>query len=286
MIPAKEFAPAADSLVIGEQTRINHDNCKAGVDTRGRLYVKRDQHAVLAYCHNCGDYGIASRGPKIKNIKDLLVENEQLAQVNGRGELVLPPDIVYTRGAMPLGAWGWLEQYITWAEVVDNEIGYSPSWDRVILPVYEDGKLVYWQGRALRKDTEKYISAKAHPKVMAWKIGNLPTGGDDKLIIVEDYLSAIKVSRYCDAVALLGTSPDIDCLSERLHNYKSVGVLLDPDMAGINKAYELAKRLSLVARGNVVQLTAATEATCKQPKEMSDEMLKGIVSGLRSTPGS
>jgi hypothetical protein len=277
VIPAHVFTKAGAELQPDEQLRIDHSDCPSGQDTRGRLYIKRKHDGtLLAYCHNCGDYGVHSSRGKTKAIRDLLIEHEA-AQRNGAGELVLPPDIIVNPDAWPLEAQAWVYKYgITRDEIIDNELCYSPSWDRVILPVYGDGKLLYWQGRAVRKDQDpKYVSAKAHPKVMAWQLAP-GKRTCDKIIIVEDRLSSIKVGRYVDSVALLGTSPDIDCLTERLQMYKKVGIILDPDQAGFRKGTELAARLSLVFRGRVMHYSSFLQ----QPKEMDDMTLAAISSGL------
>lgn len=277
-IPPDEFRHAGEHLAVDQQVNIDHVFCSAGADTRARLYVKRTRDAVLAYCHNCGGHGIVGlRKSTVKSIEDLLIENEAVAQ-QGLGELVMPDDVIRNPEGWPNEAKAWLYQYgITNSEIIDNEIGYSESWNRVILPVYSGGKLMYWQGRAVRPGQDpKYISAKAHNKVMftAHGAGVGVTCGD-KVFIVEDILSAIKMSRHCDAIALLGTSPDIDDLTVRLENYKKVGIALDPDQAGYTKAIELEKRLSLVFLGTVRRYMPAN-----QLKEMDNRSLEAMSIGL------
>jgi hypothetical protein len=276
MIQVREFKEDGAHLRPGEQTRINHVDCPAGRDTRGRLYIKRkDDNTLLAYCHNCGEYGISSSN-KTRAIRDLLIENE-VAQRDGAGELLLPDDIERNIDYWPGQARLWPLKYgISPTEVYENNICYSPSWNRIILPVYENGKLAFWQGRAVDKGQDpKYVSAKSHPKVMFW--AHAPKPGNC-IFIVEDMLSAIKMSRFADAVAMLGTSPDLPCLTSRIANYKKVGVFLDPDLAGISKSHELHKRLGLVFMGQVRQFIES-----RQPKEMSNAELERVVSGLRSS---
>lgn len=276
-IPPDEFRHAGEHLAVDQQVNIDHVFCSAGADTRARLYVKRTRDAVLAYCHNCGGHGIVGlRKSTVKSIEDLLIENEAVAQ-QGLGELVMPDDVMGDPDGWPAEAAAWLYHYgISRSEIINNEIGYSPSWDRVILPVFSGGKLVYWQGRAVRKGQDpKYISAKAHNKVMFTAHTTSMKKDRFKVFIVEDMLSAIKMSRYCDAIALLGTSPDIDDLTVRLENYKNVGIYLDPDHAGYTKAIELEKRLSLVFLGTVKRYQLS-----KQPKEMDNRVLETMSIGL------
>ncbi len=272
-----EFRSQGEKLAIGKQIRLNHRHCPAGTDTRQRLYVKRTHDAVLAYCHNCGGHGIVGIGKNTtRAIRDLLIEHEA-AQRNEHGELVLPDDIDLIPERWPTEAQAWVFQYgINGAEAAEYSLGYSQSWGRVILPVYEGGKLVFWQGRAVHKGQDpKYISAKTHPKVMfyAMKQGK---GGSPAMMLVEDMLSAIKMSRFSDTIAFLGTSPDFDCLTERLQGYTKVGIFLDPDRAGHTKAIDLERRLSLVYRGKVSRICSHVH----QPKEMDNSALAAIVSGL------
>lgn len=278
MILAREFKEMGAHLHPGEQLRIDHVDCPAGRDTKGRLYVKRkDDDTLLAYCHNCGDYGISSSKGRVKAIRDLLIENEAV-QRDGSGELLMPSDVLKNPDTWPPLAYAWPRSYgITGLEMRMFEMCYSPSWNRVILPVYESGKLVFWQGRAIEKGQDpKYISAKSHPKVMFWALtNNKPRDKWTRVFIVEDMLSAIKMSRYCDTVALLGTSPDIDGLTKRLANYDKVGIFLDPDTAGVTKANELSARMSCVFMG---QRRVFIES--KQPKEMTNAELERMAIGL------
>lgn len=273
-IPTSHFYKAAHGLPAGEQVRINHEQCPAGEDTRQRLFVKRKQDdAVLAYCHNCGGWGIF--GSKVTRcIADLIQQKEKAEMDSVTGALVLPPNCSRNHKLWPGHALAWLYKYgITDKEIEDNEIAYSADWRRVVLPVYEDGKLVYWQARAILPDQDpKYVSAKSHPKAMFHYHSNHGIGA---LAITEDILSAIKLGRHCDTIALLGTSPDIDGLTSRLENYKKVVIALDPDFAGVSKALELERRLSLVFSGTVMCPTLS-----KQPKEMSNAELEFLSRGF------
>lgn len=276
-IPHEDFVPAGMKLLLGQQQRINHLNCPAGADSRQRLYIKRQGGKLLAYCHNCGGWGVRGINRRdVKAIDELLVEHES-AQRNGHGELVLPEDKQMDPDTWPGEAANWVYKYgITRDEIIDHELCYSSAWNRVILPVYENGKLVFWQGRAVNEwQDPKYISAKSHAKAMFFAHANLASGRN-KCIITEDILSAIKVSRWCDSIALLGTSPDFDGLRDRLENYKRVGIFLDPDHAGHTKSIELEKRLDLVFRGRVSRIYSHVY----QPKEMDNSALAAIVDGL------
>lgn len=273
--------PFAMGLKVEEQVRTNHDECPAGQDTKRRLYIKRTSTGFLAFCHNCGHHGVVGNGRGVtRAIADLLDKHKDALEtgiVSVNGQLELPPECDSVIFRWPDSARAWLYQYgITDQEMMDAGICYSWAWGRVVLPVYEDGKLVYWQARAIdRAQDPKYISAKANPKAMYWHHFHQAVGRTNSIGIVEDILSAIKLGRYMDTVAMLGTSPDMAGLTERLKNYKKVAIVLDPDQAGIRKANELHSRLSLIKPGEVKLIH-----TSKQPKEMSAEELLTISRGF------
>lgn len=274
MIPAHEYRSVGEPLPVGKQVNINHVMCNAGTDTRGRLYIKRLEGAVVSYCHNCGEHGYVKLN-NLRSITDLLKANDSIEK-GGHGDIELPHDCIPLRDDWPNEAASWLWKYgITAEEVVNNNITYSPSWNRLILPVYDGGKLVFWQGRAVNsKQTPKYVNARAVAKPMATF---LATHNPSKVVvIVEDILSAIKVSRCVDSIALLGTSPDFDCLREKVEGYAEVVVWLDNDSAGVKKSVELANRLSLVVWGVLKNFSSIYT----QPKEIDDPILADILGGL------
>lgn len=68
-IPKDVIRSVGLSLASGETDHINHDDCPAGEDTKGRLYVtKTDNGMLLAYCHHCGGKGVVTS--KIQNIRE------------------------------------------------------------------------------------------------------------------------------------------------------------------------------------------------------------------------
>lgn len=256
------------------QVRVNHDNCPAGHDTRARLYIKRDDKAVLAYCHNCGGHHVKSLHKKTRHhdiIKRLLSEQE--TQETTVKEVKLPEDTELNPDRWPVEARAWLYgHHINDKNITDYSIGYSPSWGRVILPVYESGKLVFWQGRNIDGAGPKYLSVKGAVKPLFIAPGN----EGSCVIITEDMLSAIRINLiapHITGMSLLGTH-DRDDLPERLPQHY-VMVWLDNDVAGRTKAPELAQRLSLCLRKE--QAVYRFRANLQQPKNYSPADLYHIL---------
>lgn len=255
-----------------EQVRTNHVNCPAGRDERRRLYIKRTHTGVMAYCHNCGGQAIRTmsgrRSPHL--IKQLLWEDEQRQK---KGEVLLPEDTTTILNEFHNQALAWLyKSGLRDEDIQNHSIGYSPSWHRVILPVYNSGRLVFWQGRRLEGNDDKYVSVSGAVKPLHWACSRAPLGVPT-LVITEDMLSAIRVglTDLADGVALLGTSAPDDLIHTTL-GYQRVCVWLDNDEAGRSKATELFERIRCVHSGTVLNI-----AYLKEPKSYSRAELEHIL---------
>lgn len=151
-------------------------------------------------------------------------------------------------------------------------IKYSPSMHRLIIPSYDGGKLIGWQGRALEHSYgPKYIQGVGQcPKYF---ISNLSDGVDTRaIVIVEDALSAMKVGQVMRAFALIGTKLDAQGvkLARILSEQVPFIVWLDSDKPGKDGARNLIKRLNNV--GHVVKQIISTAdpklATLTEIKEV------------------
>jgi hypothetical protein len=279
-IPAAEFRSHGEPLAVNEQVQINHIFCTAGEDTKRRLYIRRKEDCILAYCHNCGGYGFVSLGNKVKRLEELVADSKEFEE-NGTPHIALPDDMVFAGmwASWPGEARGWLMKYhVGQRDCLRWGIGYSPALHRVILPVYDDNdsRLIFWQGRALSdKQHPKYISVKAVPKPLF--VANRMGDRGDSVVIVEDMLSAIRVSACVDAIALLGTSADFNDLTKLIEPYKEVAVWLDPDVPGRTKTVDLCRQLNLVAPSQVFDLGNLGSGKPNQPKEMSPSAMKAFL---------
>ena len=272
-IPAAEFRSFGEPLATDQQINIDHVLCPAGLDTKKRLYIRRKSDCILAYCHNCGGHGFVSLGNKVKRLEELLKDNEELVK-NGTPEIELPLDTTCDWDKWPVAAKAWLMRYYVTQSIARRwGIGYSESMHRVILPVFnEDGQLIFWQGRALYpSQSPKYISVKAVDKPL-FKAHGPRHPHHNSVVIVEDMLSAIRISEHTDAIALLGTSADTSVLRNALAGYKDILIWLDPDMPGRTKAQDLKRIIHLCTEARVL-----VEDYTAQPKELNSEQLFRII---------
>lgn len=259
-IPKEDFFHAAPQRV-GEQVNINHTNCLAGQDTRQRLYVKRIANGIVAYCHNCGEFGVANNKGwrEIKVLQDLMSVNQQ--QLKEAVAVTVPDDTTYIPTDFPEEALRWLySSFLDDTQIQKYRIGYSPSWGRTILPVYDDvGNLIFWQGRAHGMLKPKYISVSGAQKPYKVIKSVNPSVFGAILTITEDMLSAIRMAENFepgikfDAMPLLGTTISTSDLLNVVVDYQTIMVWLDDDEAGRRKASTLIEQLKLVA-GSAVSI--------------------------------
>ena len=141
------------------------------------------------WCFSCGHY-VPAKG----NIQ--VVErhfSERGTNVNS-----LPLNISLD---IPKEPYKWLKSYgITDEEIVNNKLMWGDG--MLIFPYYgEEDELLYWQGRYFPKKTPKVLT-RGYPDNYV----NFRRVGTERVCVVEDSISAIKVSRVCSSMELLGSN--------------------------------------------------------------------------------
>jgi len=270
-IPREHFVHLAPHN-IDEQVNVNHNGCSAGLDTKRRLYIKRSRKngrdIILAYCHHCGCSGVVMERPqKIKRA----VRTECVPATSNVRDVSMPYDVTRDEGCWPLLGRRWVRQ----ADLTDEEIKryglcYSELYDRIIIPIYNDGqKLSGWIGRRLAGDGPKYIY-KGKAELKYYMVITKPDSSS--VCIVEDILSCIRVGRYMNATALCGTTIN-DKLLVKLSKYSSVLIYLDDDNQDVrSKQRVLKNKLDLL-----VDSVTIIHSNGIDPKELSDSSLKELL---------
>lgn len=165
----------------------------------------------------------------------------------------IPKDLT---DVLPRENQGWLEQYLESSEI-RSHFKYSPSIKRHI---FQDG--TYWEARSVLGAKPKTISHGDKPFILF--------GTGDPIVVVEDVVSAIKVSRVCTAIPLFGNSLPPEwmvriCKLRPQH----VGIWLDSNM--VLQARKIVKKFNLLAP------IAGTVETELDPKCYTTEQIKGIL---------
>lgn len=135
----------------------------------------------------------------------------------------------------------------------------------------QEGKLLGWQGRYFAKDAKtKYIShGKIHEDLCI--IGTQrPIGfcddGETRVVLVEDYISGIRVSEHLPCMPLFGCTCSLEALGAIKKRFNTILVWLDSDK--LDNARKIALKASMIGlEGKVVY-------TLKDPKEYISSEIK------------
>jgi ribosomal protein S27AE len=220
----------------------------------------RDNLAIYTdheYCFGCGYINFYNyHNRRILGTKDT---TERIVS--------LPDDIV---PYIPAIADAWVKKYdLTQRELYDNKVVWSDFRQLLIFPYFDDkGHLWGWQGRYFGDDPK-------HPK---WTgKGNFKErikvyGADlTTIVIVEDIVSCLKVSRIMGAFPLFGSYIDLNkiCQINVTYNPKHFILWLDKDK--MKESYLYGNSLSKLGINNKVI------STFQDPKEFSTSELKAIL---------
>lgn len=157
----------------------------------------------------------------------------------------LPPD--FTLDIPPIHAVWLYKAGIFASTAVQYSIGWSEKLQRIILPVYKDGKLIYTQARAVHKGQEKYLNrcGEAREKILfrsAWSKYLLSA---EVVVLTEDILSAIRTGIYLPSYSTLGTELT-DTAAFLLSKRKFVIVWYDNDKGGHTGSIKVVKKLESI----------------------------------------
>lgn len=278
---------------VGEQIHIHH--CKTG---RGndKLYIKRIDNGAVAYCHHCGERGYASnrvlgtstfkgissyKSPAIAGQYDssayssggnLSVEGSTGTDTGPSSKLYYPIDARnQVRHWTSNEAKIWILQYGLTMDVIDSAgICWSDKFSSILFPRYLDGNLVAFQARRFPNEGgPKYVTYGDSASLYDALRGSTSV---DTLVLVEDYLSGLKVSQIAPAFVLNGTGLKDTQLTYLLKDYSKFVIMLDNDNWQVKTSqFKLLKRISTFAKkANIVEVT-------KDPKEYELAELKTLL---------
>lgn len=235
-LPSADFVEFATGLEVGQRVRVNH-HCGEG----STLMVSRVPSGVSAYCFRCNLSGFSPvQRPLAERIAELTTA--RAAENEARSTITLPMPAEYDPQLWPAKARVWLYKAgLSNDAIMQEGMYYNAKLMRVVMPVKQDGKLVYWQARGFDSALPKYINPVVDRSTVA------PTYGDGEVhVLTEDILSAWKVGRVTKATSLMGVRMNDTLLSQLVADRKPIIVALDPDPPGIAGAQQVAKRCKMV----------------------------------------
>lgn len=211
-----------------------------------------------AYCFGCG---YQERGEKSPFVGERDGQNESLSD-----GVRFPEDatnIVVGTGLE------WLAKYeLDARDAYRAGFKWSPYWQQLLMPFYDsDGNLCCIQAKNFnpkRASKAKYynIGEKAQSRTI---YGN--QGGT--LVLTEDALSALVVSKVADAKPLLGTSIPREQIVGFKEHYNRLVVWLDAD--------KWREGRSIADQAKLLGMETKTLLTEKDPKEYSVDDIRGLI---------
>lgn len=238
----------------GREVQLYCPECPDG-DTEGKLYV--NLRKGVGHCFRCGFSPNFNHTPEAtttstdisdwEKVRSTFLEDKKSKKADKiysvdwpEGMEFLPSDCVLGRRAKKY----LKKRAFDFSQIVNQfKLGVCNSGKmlgRLILPVFEDGRLVYYTGRTLLGHEKKYLNPDSElvPKGKAEFLFNLDAARLNRTaVIVEGILDAIRVGR--NAIALMGkTISDIQLEKLLLAKFEDVLVCLDGDAR--TEAIELA----------------------------------------------
>lgn len=197
---------------------VKHESCPK-CHSRNNLGVWSDGHK---WCFGCGYYEPPT-GSNYEYVRRVL-KPEKTAQKL----LQLPSDASLS---IPKIGRDWLLKYLVFNDdIVEHDIRWSNKEQSLIFSVYDpQKKLVFYQMRTFAGGPKylSYGSVGDHLPVL--KMSQDFLDPVSKLVIVEDYVSAIRVSEWMDSMPLFGSHLDKKTAIRLFHLYDEVFLWLDPD---------------------------------------------------------
>lgn len=205
---------------------ITHSQCprcaKEGRDLhQDNLALFPDGHS---FCFACRYYIPAP--DSIENMSKKLYKHK--VSTNPNKTIDLEQEVTYN---IPNVCHEWLRKYnVTTDDILKHGICWHPEKCLLILPVYDGDQLVAYSGRYFgsNKEHPKYITWKA--KTNFWKlfVAPVPT---NIFVLVEDFISALRVGHNYNSIPLLGTNVPIELLMQLVPQKPLLITWLDRDKA-------------------------------------------------------
>jgi hypothetical protein len=172
------------------------------------------------WCFSCRKWS----PPDIQSARQ--VENALFGQEK-RKKGGLPLDLTSN---IPKEPYSWLKQYsLTAEEINNNNLGWSQSEQMLIFPYFgEDGDVLLWQGRFFPARSPKVYTS-GYPDDCILLHHSSSREYSRRVVVVEDPISAIKVSRVCDSTELLGSNISKSKAVRLSKLYSHLTIWLDAD---------------------------------------------------------
>src|SRR5690554_4468729 len=196
MLDPSGWLPEAEALRVGGRDRVDHD-CGPG----RTMIVSNEVKGYRAWCFRCGEGGFKAKQPTLSDMVEL--RRREAEDTALRYDPSLPTPMVQDPREWPAAARLWLYRAgLHDRRIMELGFYFHPTTQRVVLPVVEDGRVTYWQARAVMPgQAPKYINPRVDREAV------LPRYGEGRMVVLtEDILSAVRVGEVAEAWSLMGTA--------------------------------------------------------------------------------
>lgn len=266
VLPDSDWLPHAERLKVGTRTRVSHE-CGEG----NALLIVRMQDKSTAYCFRCGGTGFKREYEDLE-AKLERTRTERTNEHKVRSTIELPESRVYDTTGWPLWDKVWFFKMGLSLQMI-GELGlyWCPDIGRVVLPIMEDGRAVYWMARSTTREP-KWLTPNIPKDGIVARYGE---GKGDTIVLCEDPLSAYKVGLATEAWSLLGTHLHNKVLMKLVERGQRVATWLDNDTGrsnGHNPGQEAASKIA--ARLRAFGLEHRNIITPRDPKNYPKEFIQ------------
>lgn len=165
-----------------------------------------------------------------------------------------------------------IKRGITDLEMKKYSMGYCSHGlfsERIIIPVYDNKKLVYFVARSFTNLVPKYLNSPSPKEEVIFKTFD---GVVDRAIVVEGIFDAIRVGKIFPAIALLGKRITKGQINKIMEVAKSVIVVLDQDAH--TYAWQVKEQLGYYLDTRIILLNEH-----KDPGSMKVSDIKQLING-------
>jgi hypothetical protein len=204
---------------------------------------------------------------------------ERRASFYAKSQVVIPDIYPIARDAVPYiphEPLTWIKKYgISDEEIKRNNFLWSEEKQQLIFPIYGgNDEIICWQARNFdpeRSKRRKYFSQGKLDEVL--HILENETVYPETIVLTEDLISAIKVSRVCSAIPLFGAYASDSRLNRLRRRYSKLVVWLDYD--------KLVDARKAVSRASRIGFDASAIHTKLDPKELSDRDIQKELTNVK-----
>lgn len=265
-IEREEWLDAAQRLAVGSKDRIRH-----AFESRNNLMIFNNPDSWSCWCFACNEGGV------VRKTHPVLVEEP----TPSKGSLVpLPSDCVPLQDVsegLKAKAYGYLLVRGIHPDkaLLGLSVLVSASTQRLCIQL--NGGAYTGRGMAGQKVKAITYSDKPYTKYAFHPMWEGLSFKDKRIVLTEDYLSAIKVQLACPdlvVVSVQGSSCSPD-LVVKLLSSREVMIMLDGDDAGRKGTVQILRRL----KGLVQKVTPISTPDGKDPKNLIAKDIRRLLYG-------